>query len=82
MKLKVNKFKNDMDEILKKIIIWGFREVSKICVLGHFSEMAHQKFLNFCMMLQGSRRDHMIISYPGKVLIHEYRGTQCQRWGF
>ena len=57
---------------LGKILIRGLRGIKcqKLWILDIFSETGHQKFLIFCMMVEGNRGHHLsVVPYLGKILI-------------
>ena len=62
---------------LEKILIWGLRGIKcqKFRFLDIFSETGYQKFLIFCMTLEGNRRHHLsVVPYLGKILILDQLG--------
>ena len=68
-----------------KILIWGLGGIKcqKLGFLDIFSERGHQKFLFFCMMVEGNRRHHLsVVPYLGKILIRGLRGIKCQKFRF
>ena len=70
---------------LGKILIWGLRGIKcrKFRFLDIFSENGHEKFLIFCMMLEGNRGHHLsVVPYLGKILIRGLSGIKCQKFRF
>ena len=70
---------------LGKILSWGFRGIKcqKFGFFDFFSETGHEKFLMFCMMVEGNRGHHLsVVLYLGKILIRVLRGIKCQKLGF
>ena len=70
---------------LGKILIRGLRGIKcqKFGFLDIFSETGHQKFLIFCMMVDGNRGHHLsVVPYLRKILIRGLRGIKCQKFGF
>ena len=62
---------------LGKILIRGLRGIKcqKFRFLDIFSETGHQKFLIFCMMVEGNRTQHLsMVVYLGKILIRNVFG--------
>ena len=79
------KEKSNMAGILKKILIIGLKGIKcqKIGFLDIFFETVLQKFLIFCMMVEGYRRHHLSLGlYSGKILIWGLRGIKCQKFRF
>ena len=69
---------------LGKILIRGLRGIKcqKFRFLDIFSETGHQKFLIFCMMVEGNRGHYLnVVPYLGKILIRGLRGIKCQKSG-
>ena len=65
-----------------KILIRGLRGIKcqKLGFLDIFSETGHQKFLIFCLMVEGNRGHHLnVVPYFGKILI---RGLSVKNSGF
>ena len=57
--------------------------MSKIGFLDIFSQSDHQKFLIFCMRVEGNRGHHLnVVPYLGKILIQVLRGIECQKLRF
>ena len=55
--------------------------MSKIQVMEIFSESGHQKFLIFCMTVEGNRQHCLsVVPYLGKMLFQG--GIKCQKFGF
>ena len=70
---------------LGKILIRGLRGIKckKFRFLDIFSESGHQKFLIFCMMVEGNRGHHLnVVPYLEKILIWGLRGIKCQKFRF
>ena len=64
-------------QYLGKILIQGLRGIKcqKFRFLDIFSETSHQKFLIFCMTIEGNRQHHLsVVPYLGKILILDQLG--------
>ena len=70
---------------LGKILMRGLRGIKcqKFRFWDIFLETGHQKFLIFCMMVEGNRGHHLnVVPYLGKILIRVLRGIKCQKFRF
>ena len=70
---------------LEKNLIRGLRGIKcqRFGFLDIFSETVHQKFLIFCMMVEGNRGHHLsVVPYLEKILIRGLRGIKCQKFRF
>ena len=70
---------------LRKILIRGLRGIKceKFGFFDIFSETGHQKFLIFCMMVEGNKGHHLnVVPYFGKILIWGLRGLSVKNSGF
>ena len=76
MKLGVNKVKKRHGWNIEKNLNLGIKgiECQELGFLDIFSETGHQKFLIFCMMVEGNRGHHLsVVLYLGKILIRALR---------
>ena len=68
---------------LGKILTRGLRGIKcqKFGFLDIFSETSHEKFIIFCMMVEGNKGHHLnVVPFLGKILIWGLGGIKCKKF--